>query len=82
MARPDADPTTTTHPEPDGTWARRLASEAFGTFALVAVAVGADAIASFTGGVSPAARAIAPGLVVMALIMRSRTGPARTSTRS
>jgi aquaporin Z len=53
--------------EPD--MARRLAAEAFGTFALVFVAVGADATAVVSGGeVSPAARALAPALMVAALI--------------
>jgi aquaporin Z len=54
---------------PRSTWGRRVSTEAFGTFALVFVAVGADAIAASTGGaVSDAARAVAPGLVVMAMI--------------
>lgn len=51
------------------TWPRHLVAEAFGTFALVFVAVGADATAVVSGGeVSVAARAVAPGLVVAALI--------------
>jgi aquaporin Z len=48
---------------------RRLVAEGIGTFALVFVAVGADAMAEISGGaVSPAARAVAPGLMVAALI--------------
>ena len=44
-------------------------AEALGTFALVFVAVGADAVADVTGGaISPAARAVAPALMVGALI--------------
>jgi len=50
-------------------WARRLTAEAFGTFALVFVAVGADTMALVSGGrVSEAARAVAPALMVAALI--------------
>ena len=50
-------------------WTRRLVAEAFGTFALVFVAVGADTMAAVSGGeVSAAARAVAPGLMVAALI--------------
>jgi aquaporin Z len=53
----------------DPAWPRRLSAEAFGTFALVFVAVGSDAMAVVSGGaVSVAARAIAPGLMVAALI--------------
>ena len=53
----------------DPAWPRRLAAEMFGTFALVFVAVGADAMAVVSGGlVSVAARAVAPGLMVAALI--------------
>ncbi len=48
---------------------RRLAAELFGTFALVFVAAGADTMARLSdGAVSPAARAVAPGLMVAALI--------------
>ena len=48
---------------------RRLAGEFVGTFALVAIAAGADAAAALTNGdVTPAARAVAPALTVMALI--------------
>ena len=50
-------------------WLRRAAAETFGTFALVFVAVGGDAIAVVSGGqVSVAARAVAPALMVAALI--------------
>jgi aquaporin Z len=48
---------------------RRLAAEVIGTVALVFVAVGADAAAAITGGaVGTAARAVAPALMVAALI--------------
>jgi len=48
---------------------RRLFAETFGTFALVTVAAGADTIAALTDGeVTPVARAVAPALMVMALI--------------
>jgi MIP family channel proteins len=47
----------------------RLAAESLGTFALVFVAVGGDAMARVSGGaVSDAARAVAPALMVAALI--------------
>ena len=50
-------------------WPRRLGAEIFGTFALVFVAVGADAMSVASGGaVSVAARAIAPALIVAAMI--------------
>ena len=53
--------------EPD--WPRRLTGEVFGTFALVFVAAGADVIARISGGeVGAAARAVAPALMVAALI--------------
>ena len=53
----------------NGAWVRRLTAEALGTLALVFVAAGADAAARLSGGeVSAAARAVAPGLLVMALI--------------
>jgi aquaporin Z len=53
----------------DADLGRRLAAELFGTFALVFVAVGADAMATLVPGqISPAARAVAPGLMVAALI--------------
>ena len=49
--------------------ARRLAAEVCGTFALVFVAAGGDAMSRITdGAVSTAARAVAPGLMVGALI--------------
>jgi len=52
-----------------GTWVRRVAAEALGTLALVFVAAGADAAAELSHGeVSTAARAVAPGLLVMAMI--------------
>jgi aquaporin Z len=48
---------------------RRLSAEAIGTFALVTVAVGGDAFASLAPGeISAAARAVAPALIVLALI--------------
>lgn len=47
----------------------RLGAEAFGTFALTFVAAGADTAAQVTGAeVTTFARAIAPGLLVMAMI--------------
>jgi aquaporin Z len=47
----------------------RLAAETIGAFALTFVAAGADTIARVTAGeVSPIARAVAPGLLVMAFI--------------
>ena len=50
-------------------WPRRLTAEAFGTFALVLAAAGTDIGARLTdGAVSDAARAVAPALVVAALI--------------
>lgn len=50
-------------------WPRRLTAELAGTFALVLAAAGADAVAQLThGGVSEASRAVAPALVVAALI--------------
>ena len=50
-------------------WTRRVLSESFGTFALTFVAAGADAAGSLSGGeVGPAARAVAPALLVMAMI--------------
>lgn len=54
-------------PGPD--LARRLAAEGLGTFALVFVAAGGDTMSKVTdGAVSVASRAVAPGLVVAALI--------------
>jgi MIP family channel proteins len=53
----------------DGALGRRLLAEAFGTMALVFVAVGGDAAGLVTGGeVSVAARAVAPALMVAAMI--------------
>ncbi len=50
-------------------WTRRLLAEVLGTFALVFVAAGADTMAEVSGGaISVAARAVAPGLMVAALI--------------
>lgn len=52
-----------------GAWVRRLTAETLGTLALVFVAAGADAAARLSGGeVSAATRAVAPALLVMALI--------------
>ncbi|WP_329572038.1 MIP/aquaporin family protein [Kitasatospora sp. NBC_01266] len=48
---------------------RRLGAEGVGTFFLVLVAAGAGVVAAVTGGrVTPAAQAIAPGAMVLALI--------------
>jgi aquaporin Z len=50
-------------------WVRRLSAEGFGTFALVFVAAGADTMAAVSGGqIGVAARAVAPALMVAALI--------------
>jgi aquaporin Z len=55
------------HPPPS--WGRRLGAEAFGTFALVFVAVGSDTMAVVSGGqIGVVARAVAPALMVAALI--------------
>jgi aquaporin Z len=49
--------------------ARRLFAELLGTFALTLVAAGGEVIAVISGGeVSPVARAVAPGLLVMTMI--------------
>jgi aquaporin Z len=54
---------------PEPTIRIRLAAEVVGTFALVFVAAGADTFARLTGDqVAPFARALAPGLLIMALI--------------
>ena len=54
---------------PDASWPQRLAAEALGAGLLVFVAAGADVAARVTAGdVSPAARAVAPALLVAALI--------------
>lgn len=48
---------------------RKLLAELVGTFALTAVAAGSDVVATITNGeVSSAARAVAPALIVMAMI--------------
>lgn len=50
-------------------WPRRLTAEAFGTFALVFAAAGGEVMAAAShGSVGAAARAIAPALIVAALI--------------
>jgi aquaporin Z len=57
------------HEHPEASWSQRLAAESLGTGLLVFVAAGADVAARITGGeVSPAARALAPALLVTALI--------------
>lgn len=54
--------------EPLVEW-RRLFAEFFGTLMLVVVAAGAPVVNAVSGGgVSPTARVVAPGLIVMALI--------------
>jgi aquaporin Z len=56
-------------PSDDPGWGRRLTAEAVGTFALVFAAAGADVAGQVTDGAAgTAARAVAPGLVVAALI--------------
>ncbi len=64
--------TAPSHPaDADPRWpgARRLVAEALGTFALTFVAAGGATMALVSGGdVVPAARAVAPGLLVLALI--------------
>lgn len=47
---------------------RALVAEAFGSFALTLVAAGAGAIAAIGGDIGPLARAVAPGLTVLAMI--------------
>lgn len=54
--------------EPGPGWPRRLGAEVFGTFALVFVAVGGDAMGSVSGEIGVAARAVAPALIVAAMI--------------
>ena len=55
------------HEDPD--WPRRLTAEAFGTFGLVFAAAGGDVMARVSGGeVGVAAQAVAPALMVAALI--------------
>jgi len=69
MAEPTAVPRSDAPTPPPPTLAVRLAAEAIGTFALTFVAAGADATARLSADqVSPLARALAPGLLVMALI--------------
>jgi aquaporin Z len=64
----EREPDTQAEPRP-ASWPRRLGAEAFGTFALVFVAAGADVMGTVSGGqVSVAARAVAPALMVVALI--------------
>jgi aquaporin Z len=61
-------PTEDQFDDPTLEW-RRLFSEALGTFFLVLVASGGPVVDAVShGGVSPSARAVAPGLVVMAVI--------------
>lgn len=67
MANPD--PSRRRTPDEDPGWARRLTAEIVGTFALVFAAAGSDVVAQVTSGqVGEAARAVAPGLVVAAMI--------------
>lgn len=47
---------------------RRLFSETWGTFLLVLVAAGAHMVGVISGEISPAAKVIAPGMMVMAII--------------
>ena len=48
---------------------RRIFAEIWGTFLLVVVAAGGEVVASRSGGaVTPGMRAVAPGLMVMAII--------------
>jgi aquaporin Z len=47
---------------------RHHAAEAFGTFFLTLVAAGSEVAAAHTGAVSPAAKVVAPALVVLSLI--------------
>ncbi len=55
--------------EKEASLPRRLFAELFGTFALVTVAAGADVIAAISNGeVGFVSRAVAPGLLVMAMI--------------
>jgi aquaporin Z len=50
-------------------WSRRLFAELFGTFALTFVAAGADIAGRLSGGeVGPVARAVAPALLIAAMI--------------
>jgi aquaporin Z len=61
--------TDTVEGRDDASWPRRLGAEAVGTFALVFAAAGADVMASISGdAIGTAARAVAPALIVAALI--------------
>ncbi len=54
--------------EPADEW-RRLFSEAWGTFLLVVVAAGAGVVGALSGGtITPSMKAVAPGMMVMAVI--------------
>lgn len=56
-------------PRPEPTMAVRVLAETLGSFALTFAAAGADTVADMSGGeVTPFARAIAPGLAVLAMI--------------
>jgi aquaporin Z len=56
-------------PSPPKTVLRAMLAELIGTFALTLVAAGGDVIAALSSGtVSSASRAVAPGLIVLALI--------------
>jgi aquaporin Z len=74
VARREADANTSVRPgrnpdRPPGHLSRRLLAEFVGTFFLVAIAAGADIVADLhVGEVSDAARAVAPALVVAAMI--------------
>lgn len=68
---PSPDPASRPAPAAHGSsdWPQRILGETFGTFALVFVAVGADTMAvASDGAVSAAARAVAPALMVAAMI--------------
>jgi aquaporin Z len=73
MSEPDRDRSARS-PQPvdeirNPDWPRRLTAEVFGTFALVFVAAGGDVMAKVSHDeVTAAARAVAPALMVMALI--------------
>jgi aquaporin Z len=70
-AEPVAPPPRADRPESDrlADWPRRLTAEAFGTFGLVFAAAGGDVMAAVShDAIGTAARAIAPGLMVAALI--------------
>lgn len=61
---------------------RRLVTEGVGTFFLVLVAAGAGVVSAVTGSmVTPAAQAIAPGVMVLALIYTLGVTSGLTSTR-